>query len=720
MSRVERKQYNPNGPVLNVSEDIQEIEKLLQDIHDTASLRHKHTKHIDAHYYEIPAAFDIETSSFYSGEEKQAIMYHWQFGIDGTVIFGRTWYEYEMLISRINSILTTEDRVLIVYIHNFAFEFQWLKDRHNWSRTFSTAERKVIYATTSGIEFRCSYILTGMKLEKMAQNCRKYPCEKKVGDLDYRLVRTPESPLSEAEKGYCEADVRVIMNYIQEQIEMEGSITKIPLTKTGYVRRYCRNACFSSKDDNKMWEYKHLMKKLTMTMDEYHMARRAFQGGFTHANPMNALKELKDVSSFDFSSSYPFCLMLKYPMSKGRLVQCDNSTFEKYLKTNLCIFDIQLNGVKMKDDAPDSYISFSKCWDSKNAKSQNGRVYEADSISLTITNIDLEIIKRIYDVKTYRQHNLWIYKADYLPRPLLKAILELYKNKTELKNVEGMEVEYLLAKELLNSVYGCMAQEPLKPEAVYDGEWDTRGLDETVALDEYNKNTRRFIFYPWAVFCTAYARMNLFSGLLSVGKKDHIYSDTDSMKILNKDAHMEYINNYNAWVDRQLERMCKARNLDYSMTRPKTVEGKEKPLGWWDYEGTYTRFKTLGAKRYMTEDADGVYSLTVSGLNKETAIPYLLSKYGKDGIFGAFNSAMKVPAEWEVNGKTEKASGRTTHSYIDWETEGDVIDYLGKKYHYKEKSSIHIENSSYSMEDESPIAQAYFTYLAGIQIAYID
>ena len=50
-----------------------------------------------------------------------------------------------------------------------------------------------------------------------------------------------------------------------------------------------------------------------------------------------------------------------------------------------------------------------------------------------------------------------------------------------------------------------------------------------------------------------------------------------------------------------------------------------------DFEGYYERFKTLGAKRYMVQK-DGKVNITVSGLNKKIAVPYLQQKFG-DNIF---------------------------------------------------------------------------------------
>lgn len=46
-------------------------------------------------YYNIPCAFDIETSSFYEDGEKRNIMYVWQLGINNNyVVIGRTWPEF--------------------------------------------------------------------------------------------------------------------------------------------------------------------------------------------------------------------------------------------------------------------------------------------------------------------------------------------------------------------------------------------------------------------------------------------------------------------------------------------------------------------------------------------------------------------------------------------------------------------------------------------------
>ena len=76
----------------------------------------------------------------------------------------------------------------------------------------------------------------------------------------------------------------------------------------------------------------------------------------------------------------------------------------------------------------------------------------------------LIIIKNFYkwgkgDLKIGRVYR---YKRDYLPTKFVTAILDLYQKKTELKGVEGQELYYMKAKNMLNSIYGMTVQSPVK------------------------------------------------------------------------------------------------------------------------------------------------------------------------------------------------------------------------------------------------------------------
>ena len=145
-------------------------------------------------YVNLPCGFDIETTSTTHGGTKAAFMYIWAIGVGhgGAVYYGRTWGEFiELCTTLQDSLELYEDRRLVVYVHNLGYEFQFMRKYFEWLEVFAVAERKPLKALCSyGIEFRCSYMLSGFSLESTARNLVKHTVKKMVGVLDYSLIRT--------------------------------------------------------------------------------------------------------------------------------------------------------------------------------------------------------------------------------------------------------------------------------------------------------------------------------------------------------------------------------------------------------------------------------------------------------------------------------------------------------------------------------------------------
>lgn len=474
----------------------------------------------------------------------------------------------------------------------------------------------------------------------------------------------------------------------------------------------------------KRWNYIQLMNVLTMTVNEYEQAKRAFQGGFTHGNPWYVDRVMYDVLSMDFTSSYPAVMVAEqFPMSRGELVKLTSTKqFYDNIKMYCCLFDVEFTDLKSTVTF-ENYISRSRCWSCENEQLSNGRVVRADMIRTTITEQDFLIIRRMYTWKTCRIGNFYRYMKGYLPTDFVRAILKLYGDKTTLKGVAGKEAEYLEAKEELNSCYGMSVTDPVRDKIVYkNDEWveSDSGADVEKCIQDYNTDTSRFLSYLWGVWVTAYARRNLFSGILECGS-DYIYADTDSIKIINADKHNEYFNRYNTMIIRQLKRACEYHKINPALIEPMTIKGAKKPLGVWDFDGLYSRFKTLGAKRYMVEYADdernheedrGKISFTVSGLNKHVGVPYICTDwyYDRDhnehnSPFDKFTDQLYVPPEY---------TGKMTHTYIDEEMHGTVVDYLGKPFEFYAPSAVHLENAEYSMS----IAQEFMDYINDLREEY--
>lgn len=676
----------------------------------------------DFEYFNIPVAFDIETTSFIAGKDstgeqiKAATMYIWQFGINGTVIYGRTWEEWFNLLNELVDYLELSSRRrLIIYVHNLGYEFQFIRKWFDWDKVFAIKQRRPVYAICGGLEFRCSLFLSNYALAYIGDHLlHKYPVKKMVGDLDYSKARHSKTPLTEKELGYCINDVKVLMSYIQEKIEQDGDITKIPLTNTGYVRNYCRKECFYEdipEDDIEarkrvMMNYRAVMKSLQIQdNEEYQQMQRAFQGGFTHASSLYSGKVMYEVGSADLTSSYPFTIVAQYfPTTRGQYIGKveDNELFNYYLSNYCCLFDIEFKNLYPKVEC-ENPISNSRCKIDGESVINNGRVVSAERLVTTITELDFDTISKFYNWKEIKVFNMRVYHRGYLPKPLILAVLKLYEDKTTLKGVLGKEVEYLVSKNMINAAFGMMVTAVVRDEYEYSDEWFKKGANVDSQLANYNKNFNRFLFYGWGVWVTAHARHNLFSAIYEFGN-DYVYSDTDSIKGINFENHMEYFKKYNDNVFEQLLKMCNHYKIPFSKCKPKTIKGEEKLIGVWEMEEGYNRFKTVGAKRYIYEQRDGKLNLTVSGLNKKYAVPYLLKENNNnyDIIFEKFGEGMFIPA-----GHT----GKMTLTYIDNEMVGTLVDYQGRKAKFHELSCIHMENQSYYMS----IIGDYIKFLEGVQ-----
>lgn len=254
-----------------------------------------------------------------------------------------------------------------------------------------------------------------------------------------------------------------------------------------------------------------------------------------------------------------------------------------------------------------------------------------------------------------------------------------------------------------------MVTDIVRDQIIYsDDKWDIDEGNADEQIEKYNNSRRRFLYYPWGVWVCKYAARNLWYGIANMGESSpgaydssYIYSDTDSIFYFSNPENEAFIKRYNQLCEKKLRMMCDHYGLDYEKELlPKTVKGIVKPMGVYDREPDIAKFKTLGAKRYMTL-IDGELSITVSGVNKKTAVPWLLDQCGVDGAFEAFDEALIVP---------EDATGKLTHYYIDKPYEGEITDYLGNKYHYFTPSGIYLEKATYCFD----ITKDYIDFMKGI------
>lgn len=551
---------------------------------------------------DLPAAFDIETS--HTPGRQDAHLYHWQMqiGLDTSTIHGRTWEDLRIMLARLQAAIDDKS-TLVIYVHNLSFEWQYLRTVYPFvnDELFCTGDRKILraYMYDRKIELRCSYLLTNMSLSAWTRKMGVAHPKEDSDEYDHNKIRYPWDELSEDELRYCRHDVLGLCEALVIQMERDhDTLATIPLTSTGYVRRDVKKAMGR-------WS-RWAIRKMQPDPECYRALREEFGGGDTHANRYMAGEILPGVGSWDRSSSYPDVLVnCKFPMSSwNRWTRLSVKELHRLRKLNMALLmRVKLSRLRLRSPTlGDPPLSYSKCRRCDVYRLDNGRILYAESLETTINDVDLERLSRAYVWDDMEILAGWYSSYDYLPDPLRQLIIIYYRRKTELKGVAGQELFYDLAKALLNSIYGMMAQDPVKQDTIFNGVDFEQGPEDLEGKLEANSR-KAFTSYAWGCWCTSWARLRLWEGIELAGR-DFCYCDTDSVKALGDLPVEEY--------NRLRIRDSKA-NGAYA-TDP---QGVTHYMGVLEYEGGYQAFATLGAKKYAYVDQSGKLHITIAGVGKK-------------------------------------------------------------------------------------------------------
>lgn len=624
-------------------------------------------------YYKDFITMDIETSTHGRDTDNPlAFTYSVATYIDGDCILCRTFDEWKNLICQISDFcLLSRNNRLVCYIHNLPYEFQFMRNFFHIEQVFASAPRKVIKCYAKGIEFRCSYKLTNMGLERFTKSIKGVKHIKQSGQkFDYSKFRTPKTKLEPFELQYIYNDVAGLYEALSIKMKRDGhNVATIPLTSTGYVRRELRQAVTANPRNRKIF--------IDSRLDgyTYGLLRECRRGGNTHCVPVYSTLELPDIKSMDMSSAYPAVMVqCKFPMTAFRSIR-QTSDFEKYVNDDrwACIIDIELANFKLKDKTCRTvpYMPVAKCTHIEaddNLVGDNGRIIKATKVAMVITDIDYKIIRDQYDFDIIKVYDCQVSEYDYLPDEFRDKILDLYYKKTTLK--DGDEYFYMKFKNLLNACFGCMLTDICQTETIYQENnlepytTDMAGKTKKEKveiyqnkLDKYYNSRNSFLSYQHGVWVTAHCRNRLQKAIKALDT-EMIYCDTDSCKYFNNPENDKIFERLNTEIEEEIAICGKNCTVTY--------DGKDYTLGLWDDDGHYKWFKSMGAKKYCYIDnvdfIDGkkvkvdydVFHITVAGLSKSKACKWLEEHGGLE----AFEVGTIVPKEF---------SGRTTALYNDYD-----------------------------------------------------
>ena len=397
-------------------------------------------------------------------------------------------------------------------------------------------------------------------------------------ELDYKLQREVGHVLTPLEIDYIRNDVTIMAMALD--IMFKEDLTKMTIGS---------DALSSYKKMN--YNFNKYFPILHYNIDED--IRQSYKGGFTYLNDCYKEKETGAGIVLDVNSLYPSVMMYeRLPFGDPIFFEGkyeEDLLYPLYIQTISCSFEIKENmlpTIQIKNNmcfVPNEYV-----------KSSDG-----DIVTLTLTNIDLELFLKHYNVYDLKYHSGWKFRA-------IKGLFTDYINYWSTKKIdakkEGNGALYKIAKLMLNSLYGKFGLNPnvrSKYPVLEDG---------VVRYKLYPMETREPIYIPIASFITSYARYKTITtsqkikeySINKYGKDLYVYSDTDSIHCLFPD-------------DSELKDI---------------IEIDDYKLGAWKLESTFIKGKYIRQKCYIELGGNDKLNVTVAGLPK---------KLGKYITFDNFN-----------------------------------------------------------------------------------
>ena len=478
----------------------------------------------------------------------------------------------------------------LLYFHNLKFdgefiisyllnnEFTWIKSsKERKDKTFTTLITdtgqfysleiyfEVLKKRINKVTIYDSLKILNFSVEDIAKSFN-LPCQKL--DLDYETFREKGHILTEHEIDYIRNDVEIMARALD--IMFKKDLTKMTIGS---------NALSTYRKMNK--NFYHYFPALDPLVDSE--IRKSYKGGFTYLNPIYKNKEVERGLVLDVNSLYPSVLRNeKMPIGsplffKGKYKE--DKLYNLYVQCFSCSFELKkgmIPTLQLKNNfayAPNEYLT-----------SSNGQIE-----TLILTNIDLELFLKHYDVEDLTFHSGYKFKSF---KGLFNDYIDFWTNEKINAKKENNKPLYLISKLLLNSLYGKFGTSP--KSRVKKPFLDKDGIVKYETLEEEQKKT---VYIPVATFVTSYARRKTIETsqkikdyTLEKYKKDYyIYSDTDSIHMLDMDGE-------------ELKQF---------------VDIDDYRLGAWKLESRFKRGKFLRQKCYIEESYKNEINTTIAGLPKK-------------------------------------------------------------------------------------------------------
>ena len=546
----------------------------------------------------------------------------------------------------------------IIYVHNLSYDISYLAPYINLL-PYETGKyegiiedkNKFLSYVKGPFEFRCSWRLSGMSLEKWSKNCEH---EKKVGLYDYDKIIYQDQELTEEEKIYDKFDLLAMKDGLAKQMRyFNDDLTSIPLTKTGYIRRTLRRSCIKDK-----YYRKHYFWDTRLDARCYEYCLKSFAGGYTHNNrfwrdilieagkeyeyiPMSGVYIKVDrIRHRDFKSHYPTqqTCSNRFPIGRPQHIYDNSMHYALSIEDILAeqedfTYFIRMRITKAKLRDPHCSMPFlqrSKCYQSNILKEvvDNGRIISIEGEFYTyVDTITLSILYEQYHME-YEIVDAYRMKNGPLPECIISVVDKYFKGKSDKKNIVheltealgkldpktvAAEEDLMYEKSGLNSIYGCCVQQPLKTELGCNNIMEFFTKKNYISEDEVTQGLEKFYsgknnFLPYQLGCvvTSLARLELYELIKIIGYQRCLYCDTDSIFYISDEETEKKIEMYNS-ICRESAHFVELDN------------GQKEYYDEFTLEPDCLAFKGLHSKCYGVVTKKGL-EITVAGVPARTLI----------------------------------------------------------------------------------------------------
>lgn len=284
--------------------------------------------------YRLAAIFDTETTNILHGAETRAYPILYIFNdlrntslesYDPTSDDVRFYRHVDEALTYIDDLIaygSEHDYVPVIAAYNLMFDMQTLMLALTRSYTISVNAQTATSVYTLDLyvddnvvcRFWDTFYLEMGGLRAMGETCG---LPKAVGDWDYTLVRTPETPLTEDELFYARRDVQVIPQYLQWLLRANHWLTSDMLgsrvlTKTSLVRQMARREIGGRRVTLQGGKKITLQRAFEVTCNQefpkdyksYALRKACFRGGLTFTSAKTASVVVDNVASLDVTSMH--------------------------------------------------------------------------------------------------------------------------------------------------------------------------------------------------------------------------------------------------------------------------------------------------------------------------------------------------------------------------------------------------------------------------------